>query len=128
MNDTGTEKYATEVAKAMVKKSPLAAELSDQQCATLAAIKVRLRKRMHRPLGETARWLRSVVQGWLQYHAVPGNTQRINRFVNEVIRLWLRVIRNRSQKGKQRWTWALRNVLMNLSSLTESSFIRRSGR
>ncbi len=74
--------------------------------ATLAAIKVRLRKRMHRPLGETARWLSSVVQGWLQYHAVPGNTQRINRFVNEVIRLWLRVIRNRSQKGKQRWTWA----------------------
>jgi len=73
--------------------------------ATLAAMKVRLRKRMHRPLGETARWLRSVVQGWLQYHAVPGNTQRINRFVNEVIRLWLRVIRNRSQKGKQRWTW-----------------------
>jgi hypothetical protein len=74
--------------------------------ATLAAIKVRLRNRMHHPVGETARWLRSVVQGWLQYHAVPGNTQRINRFVNEVIRLWLRVIRNRSQKGKQRWTWA----------------------
>ncbi len=74
--------------------------------ATLAAIKAQLRKRMHRPLGETARWLRSVVQGWLQYYAVPGNTQRINRFVNEVIRLWLHVIRERSQKGKQRWTWA----------------------
>ena len=74
--------------------------------ATLAAIKARLRKRMHRPLGETARWLRSVVQGWLQYFAVPGNTQRINRFVNEVIRLWLHVIRERSQNGKQRWNWA----------------------
>ena len=73
--------------------------------ATLAAIKDRLRKRMHRPLGETARWLRSVVQGWLQYFAVPGNTQRINRFVNEVIRLWLHVIRNRSQKGKHGWNW-----------------------
>ena len=41
--------------------------------ATLQAIKAKLRKRMHRPLGETARWLRSVVQGWLNYHAVPNN-------------------------------------------------------
>ena len=38
MNDTGTEKYAAEVAKAMVKKSPLAAELSDEQCAVLAKV------------------------------------------------------------------------------------------
>ena len=38
MSDNGTEKYATEVAKAMVKNSPLAAELSDDQCATLAAV------------------------------------------------------------------------------------------
>jgi group II intron reverse transcriptase/maturase len=73
--------------------------------ATLQAIKVKLRKRMHRPLGETARWLRRVVQGWLNYHAVPGNSNRIGRFVDEVTRLWLRVIRRRSQRGRSRWTW-----------------------
>ncbi len=74
--------------------------------ATLQSIKDRLRKRMHRPLGETARWLRCVVRGWLNYHAVPSNSHRINRFVDEVTRLWLRVIRRRSQRGRRRWTWA----------------------
>ena len=53
--------------------------------------KLKLRKRMHWSLGETARWLRSVVQGWLNYHAVPFNSIRIRRFVNEVTRQWLRV-------------------------------------
>ena len=62
--------------------------------ATLQAIKAKLRKRMHRPLGETARWLRRVVQGWLNYHAVPSNSNCIGRFVSEVTRLWLR---NRSR-------------------------------
>jgi len=73
--------------------------------ATLAAIKQQLRKRMHRPLGETARWLRSVVQGWLAYHAVPGNSPRLGQFVDEVSKHWLRVLRRRSQKGQTRWTW-----------------------
>lgn len=74
--------------------------------ATLQAIKEKLRQRMHCPLGDTSRWLRSVVQGWLNYHAVPGNGQRIRRFVDEVTRLWLHVIRRRSQLGGQRWTWS----------------------
>jgi group II intron reverse transcriptase/maturase len=74
--------------------------------ATLQAIKLQLRKRMHRLLGETGRWLRSVVQGWLNYHAVPGNSHRIGRFVDEVTRMWLRVLRRRSQLGARRWTWA----------------------
>ncbi len=73
---------------------------------TFQAIKAELRKRMHRPLGETGRWLRRVVQGWLNYHAVPSNIRRLSRFVAETTRLWLKVIRKRSQKGRQRWTWA----------------------
>lgn len=73
--------------------------------ATLQAIKVKLHKRMHRPLGETARWLRRVVQGWLNYHAIPSNSRRIHRFVDEVTRLWLKGIRRRSQRGRHRWTW-----------------------
>ncbi len=73
--------------------------------ATLQAIKAQLRRRMHRPLGETGRWLRRVVQGWLNYHAVPGNSRCLRRFVDEVTRLWLRVIQRRSQSGRTRWTW-----------------------
>lgn len=73
--------------------------------ATLAAIKQKLRKRMHRPMGETARWLRSVVQGWLAYHAVPGNSRRLRQFVKEVSKSWLKTLRRRSQRGRARWTW-----------------------
>ena len=73
--------------------------------ATLAAIKQQLRRRMHRPLGETARWLRSVMQGWLNYHAVPGNKQKLGQFFDEVIKYWLTTLRRRSQMGTARWTW-----------------------
>jgi group II intron reverse transcriptase/maturase len=73
--------------------------------AKLREIKAQLRKRMHRPVGETARWLRSVVQGWLNYHAVPSNSHRISRFVDEVTRHWLAVLRRRSQRGRRGWTW-----------------------
>lgn len=72
---------------------------------TLQAIKLKLLGRKHRPVGETGRWLRSVVQGWLNYHAIPGNSRRIGRFVSEVTRLWLRALRRRSQRGRSRWTW-----------------------
>jgi hypothetical protein len=73
--------------------------------AKLQEIKADLRKRMHRPVGETGRWLRSVVQGWMNYHAVPSNIDRINRFVGEATRLWLAALRRRSHRGRQKWTW-----------------------
>lgn len=82
--------------------------------ATLQKIKEQLRKRMHRPIGETGRWLRSVVQGWLNYHAVPSNSHCLCRFVDEVTRLWLAVIRRRSQRGRSKWTWARMHRLVRL--------------
>lgn len=72
--------------------------------AKLQVIRAELRKRRHRPIGETGRWLRRVVQGWLNYHAVPGNSHGIGRFVDEVIRLWLQVLKRRSQRGRRGWT------------------------
>jgi group II intron reverse transcriptase/maturase len=74
--------------------------------ATLQAIKEKLRERLHRPIGETARWLRRVVQGWLNYHAVPSNSQCLGRFVDEVSRLWYRALRRRSDLARVRWTWS----------------------
>jgi RNA-directed DNA polymerase len=80
--------------------------------AKLLEIRLELRKRMNCPLGENARWLRRVVQGWLNYHAVPNNSQRIGRFIDEVSRHWLRTIRRRSQRGKSNWTWARMHLLV----------------
>jgi group II intron reverse transcriptase/maturase len=73
--------------------------------ATLHEISEELRKRMHRPLGETGRWLGRVVQGWLNYHAVPFNSRQLQRFYKGVTRLWLYALRRRSQRGRRRWTW-----------------------
>lgn len=78
--------------------------ISKRVRATLAAIKLKLKKRRHRPLDETGRWLGRVIGGWLNYHAVPSNTWPW-RFIKAVTRLWLRSIRRRSQKGRSRWTW-----------------------
>jgi RNA-directed DNA polymerase len=72
--------------------------------AKLAAIKQELRKRRHEELGETGRWLRRVVQGWMNYHAVPGNIVRLQQFVDGVTALWLRQLRRRSQRSN--WTWS----------------------
>lgn len=72
---------------------------------TLATIKADLRRRRHRPVGETGRWLRRVVQGWLNYHAVPGNLDRLRQFTDEVKKLWLHSLRRRSQKGRAAWPW-----------------------
>ncbi len=74
--------------------------------ATLAKIKDELRRRMHQSLGELGRWLRSVVQGWLNYYAVPGNSRRLSQFVDEVIKHWLRTLQRRRQTGRDRWTWS----------------------
>jgi len=72
--------------------------------AKLQEIKQRLAFHRHDAVGEVGRWLRSVVQGWFNYHAVPGNSARLDRFRTHVQRLWQRVLRTRSQKGRC-WTW-----------------------
>jgi RNA-directed DNA polymerase len=70
----------------------------------LAALKQELRKRRHDSLGETGRWLGRVVQGWMNYHAIPGNIARLNRFVISLARMWLHQLRRRSQNGRFPWS------------------------
>jgi len=73
--------------------------------AKLREIKEELRRRMHHDVSDVGRWLRSVVQGWYNYHAVPGNQDSLNAFRDRVTRYWLHVLRRRSQRGRKRWTW-----------------------
>ncbi|MEN6426051.1 MAG: hypothetical protein ABFE13_11850 [Phycisphaerales bacterium] len=72
--------------------------------AKLQEIKQQLIRRMHQAVIEVGAWLGSVVRGWFQYHAVPGNSRSLDRFRTQVARLWLHVVRRRSQKGRH-WTW-----------------------
>jgi hypothetical protein len=63
----------------------------------LQQIKQQLRKRMHDPVPHTGEWLKSVVQGYFNYHAVPGNMDSLRVFRARVTRLWRRILLCRSQ-------------------------------
>jgi RNA-directed DNA polymerase len=79
--------------------------------AKLQDIKLQLRKRMHATVIETGMWLRQVVRGWFNYHAIPGNSDCLDKFRTQVQRLWLRALRARSQKGdRNTWAWMQRLV------------------
>jgi hypothetical protein len=71
--------------------------------AKLKQVKEALWKRMHQPLAEVGKWLKSVVQGYFNYYAVPGNFASLRSFRLEVCKRWLRVMRRRSQKSRITW-------------------------
>jgi group II intron reverse transcriptase/maturase len=75
--------------------------------AKLQEIKQELRRRMHDPVEQTGKWLQSVVRGYFNYHAVPGNMQRLKAFRTRVIRLWRWTLRCRSQKHRPNWARVL---------------------
>lgn len=66
--------------------------------AKLKAVKIELWQRMHHPVPEQGAWLRSVVTGHARYFGVPNNGESIQLFRYEVIRLWQRTLKRRSQK------------------------------
>jgi RNA-directed DNA polymerase len=72
--------------------------------AKLREVKDELNRRRHHAIPEQGRWLASVLRGHYAYYAVPGNSDRINRFYNEVTRHWLRALRRRSQRHRLPWT------------------------
>jgi group II intron reverse transcriptase/maturase len=61
-------------------------------------------RRRHEPVPALGKWLRSVIQGHLNYFAVPGNRKAVDRFRTEINRAWLFALRRRSQKsGNLTW-------------------------
>jgi group II intron reverse transcriptase/maturase len=77
--------------------------IGKRMAAKLKEIAAKLRERMHESIPGTLEWLKTVVRGYFQYHAVPGNEERLKAFLHEVRRTWLRTLRRRSQRS--RWTW-----------------------
>ena len=61
-------------------------------------------RRRHEPVPALGKWLRSVIQGHLNYFAVPGNRKAVDRFRTEINRAWLFALRRRSQKSRN-LTW-----------------------
>jgi RNA-directed DNA polymerase len=71
--------------------------------AKLKAIKAELQRRKHHRTTEVGVWLRKVVLGYYQYHAVPGNSTQLRIFQRRVNWLWRSVLVRRSQRAQVRW-------------------------
>ena len=75
----------------------------DRVRAKLKEIKGELRRRMHLPIPEQGSWLAQIIRGFFAYHAVPTNSAALSKFRHQIIRLWLRTLRRRSQKDRTPW-------------------------
>ena len=71
--------------------------------AKLKTIKVELLRRKHDRISQVGAWLRKVVTGYYQYHAVPGNIDQLRTFRQRINRLWRNVLVRRSQRAKKKW-------------------------
>ena len=68
---------------------------------TLKRVKEKLRERMHEDVHDTAQWLGRVVNGWLNYYAVPTSARALRGFARRLLWIWLRTLRGRrSQKDR----------------------------
>lgn len=75
----------------------------DRVRAKLREIKEGLLQRRHDPIDEQGSWLKQVVTGWFNYHAVPTNFAALGTFRYHVGRLWLRALRRRSARDRTPW-------------------------
>ncbi len=92
----GTSRRGKFLLKRRTRRSRLRAKLKE--------VKEELRGRMHRPIQEQGQWLKQVVTGFFNYHAVPTNGSALEAFRTHILALWQRTLRRRSQKDRTAWT------------------------
>src|SRR5665647_1322471 len=62
-----------------------------------------LMRRRHQPVAIVGKWLNRVVQGYINYHAVPGNLYRMGSMCKDICRAWRHALMRRSQRPKMPW-------------------------
>jgi RNA-directed DNA polymerase len=72
--------------------------------AKLREVRQTLHQQRHRPIPEQGAWLRSVVQGYFNYHAIAGNRAALEAFRLQSARAWLFALRRRSQRARMPWS------------------------
>lgn len=75
--------------------------------ATVQRIGQALKKNRALPIVQQGRWLASVIRGWLNYHAVPGNSRAIHQFKARIVDAWRRSLSRRSQTARTGTTWII---------------------
>jgi RNA-directed DNA polymerase len=69
----------------------------------LRQVKETIWRMMHRPIAEQGLYLKRVVNGFLNYFAVPTNSKAINSFYRHVGWYWCRALRRRGQISRLTW-------------------------
>jgi group II intron reverse transcriptase/maturase len=75
----------------------------DRMMAKLLELKEETQRRMHWPISEQGKWLKQVVTGFFNYHAVPTNSRALAAFRHHVVNLWRRALKRRGQKDHTTW-------------------------
>jgi len=71
--------------------------------AKLKQVKYDLKAKMHSPVPEVGKWLKSVLEGHYRYYGVPMNLNALWSFRRRVIRHWHFTLNRRSQKPSVNW-------------------------
>ncbi len=89
----------TKTGKFGLGRKPIAKRMNRK----LKALKQALHRRQHEDIVRTAQWLGQVLDGWLNYYAVPTSGPHLSRFRHYLQRLWMRSLRRRSQRDRFPW-------------------------
>ncbi|MGH9364931.1 MAG: group II intron reverse transcriptase/maturase, partial [Thermoanaerobaculia bacterium] len=82
----------------------------------LRRLRIDAKRWRHAPLSEQHRWLCSVLRGHYAYYGLPSNHRSLSAFRHQVMRLWHRALRKRSQRGL---AWNRFRQLLELFPLPE---------
>jgi len=91
----------TRKGKFQLGRKPVAKRMSRK----LKGIGETLRRRMHEDPKDVGNWLGQVLNGWLNYYAVPGSYRYLYRFRERLKWTWMRTLCRRSQKARADWKW-----------------------
>jgi RNA-directed DNA polymerase len=86
--------------------------ISQRQITKLKEMKEEMKCRRHESIPEQGAWLQSVVRGYNNYYAVPGNIDALAKFRYRICQLWYRSLRRRSHKARN-LTWERMERLVN---------------
>lgn len=78
--------------------------------AFLHKVKAELQKRYEWSVARQGSWLCGKVRGYFQYHGIPGNTDALQTVRREISRMWLKVLRRRSQRSDTTWQKLSRRI------------------
>ena len=81
------------------------------------------RSNRHRPLREQHHQLCQKVSGHYAYYGVTHNIEALQRFVNQVRRVWIKWLRRRSQKGG--FSWERANQMLSVLPLPRARLVHR---